>query len=141
MERFFSKVDKNIILYSLQRKNLIKNSRDDLSPDGECLQVSSKKLKAGQVFKPHRHLPISRNTLKTQETWIILDGEIRAVFYDIDNSVYREEILKSGDCVVCYNAGHGFEVIEDNTILYEVKNGPYYGLKKDKEGINEDTPL
>jgi hypothetical protein len=24
------------------------------------------------------------------------------------------------------------EVVEDNTILYEVKNGPYYGQQKDK---------
>ena len=36
-----------------------------------------------------------------------------------------------------FSAGHGFEVIEDNTILYEVKNGPYYGQIKDKTFIDE----
>ena len=43
--------------------------------------------------------------------------------------------MSSGDCIVSMSAGHSFEVLEDDTLLYEFKNGPYYGTEKDKEFI------
>jgi mannose-6-phosphate isomerase-like protein (cupin superfamily) len=135
MKSFFSKKQKEVLLYVINEYESITDKRKDLSPENECLQVSCKKLYKGNSFIPHRHLPLERNTLQTQETWVILEGKILARFYDIDNSFYAEHTLKSGDCVVAYNAGHSFEVIEDNTILYEIKNGPYYGMEKDKEEI------
>jgi mannose-6-phosphate isomerase-like protein (cupin superfamily) len=66
------------------------------------------------------------------DRWIILEGRIRAFFYDIDNSLIYETDLIAGDCAVVFKAGHSFEVTLDNTVLYEVKNGPYYGQQKDK---------
>ena len=45
--------------------------------------------------------------------------------------------LGAGDCVVVFKAGHGFEVLEDNTILYEFKNGPYFGVEIDKTYIGD----
>ena len=45
--------------------------------------------------------------------------------------------LKKGDMAIVYKAGHSFNVLEDNTVLYEFKNGPYYGKLKDKTMINK----
>ena len=55
----------------------------------------------------------------------------------MDNSLIVETVLSAGDCVVVFKAGHAFEVLEDDTILYEFKTGPYYGVEKDKEIIDE----
>ena len=57
------------------------------------------------------------------------------MFYDLDNSLALEVVLGAGDCAVVYNAGHGFEVLEEDTILYEFKTGPYYGAEADKTHI------
>ena len=45
--------------------------------------------------------------------------------------------MGAGDCVVVFKAGHEFTVLEDNTIIYEFKNGPYYGVEADKTFIKE----
>lgn len=137
MKKFFSKVDKSILLYVINEYDSIEEKRKDLSPETECLQASCKKLKKADFFKPHKHLPLERNTVQTQEAWVILAGKIHAKFYDIDDTLYSDHVLKSGDCVVAFNAGHCFEVLEDDTRLYEFKNGPYYGMLKDKKDIDE----
>lgn len=135
MKKAFSLVDKNQLLYTINYKKDFSKTRINLSPEREYLQVSCKKLSKNDFFKPHRHLPLERITLTTQESWVIIKGAIEATLYDIDNSTYSKEILKEGDCLVCFKAGHCFEVIEDDTLLYEFKNGPYYGIQKDKEFI------
>jgi len=38
-----------------------------------------------------------------------------------------ETILETGDIVMLVNGGHGFSLLED-TILFEIKQGPYTGL-------------
>ena len=55
----------------------------------------------------------------------------------IDDKIILRTEMSAGDCVVVFKAGHSFEVLEDNTIIYEFKNGPYYGVKADKTFIIE----
>jgi len=132
MLKCYSKVDKNKILFSLLKKGSISNNRNDISPDDQFLQVSAKKINKGDFFKAHRHLSCDKHVTITQESWIILDGEVEGVFYDLDNKELYRTILQSGDCIVIFNGGHSLECLTDDTILYEIKNGPYYGAAKDK---------
>lgn len=129
-----SKIDNGILL-TINRKSEISEDRIDLCDEDKYLQISTKKLSRTTKFKAHKHLPLDRNTDITQEAWIVLEGRIKASFYDIDNSLILETDLFAGDCAVVFRAGHSFEVMVDNTILYEVKNGPYYGQQKDKAFI------
>jgi len=131
----YSNTDPRLLLLSYIEKNSVTNERVDMSPTNMCLQASAKKLKLGDFFKPHKHKKIERNTIGTNEAWVFISGKVKATFYDIDDRVILEKIFSEGDCVVVYNAGHSFEVIEENTVLYEFKNGPYYGQEADKEFI------
>jgi cupin fold WbuC family metalloprotein len=135
MQRFYSKIDPNVLLFAINKRNTITNNRTDLSPESEFLQVSTKNLSKGTTFRPHRHLELDRNINRTQEAWIFLSGRVSAEFYDLDNSLFCTVELTSGDCAVAYRAGHSFTVLEDDTLLYEFKNGPYMGIEKDKEFI------
>ena len=128
----YSKVDEKLLLLSINRKSEISDERIDICPENKYLQISTKKLKKDTKFKPHKHNILERNLDNTHECWIVLEGSIKGTFYDLNNELIYETILKTGDCAVVYNAGHSLEVVEDNTILYEVKNGPYYGQQKDK---------
>ena len=49
-------------------------------------------------------------------------------------------ILNAGDIIVYLAGGHDFEILENNTQIFEVKNGPYLGTEKDKKIINEKKP-
>ena len=136
MKRFYSKVDPDILLFTLNKSEDITYDRTDLSPEDQYLQVATKKLSKDTTFRPHRHLKLTRQIDKTQEAWVFLSGKVRASFYDIDDTLFLETELSAGDCAVAYNAGLSFIVLEDKTTLYEFKNGPYLGIEKDKKFID-----
>ena len=134
-EIIYSKVEKDLQLLAINRRYDISENRTDLCSEDQLLQISTKVLQKGTTFRPHKHNELQRVTDTTHEAWIILQGAIKAKFWDIDDTLVHETVLRSGDCAVVYRAGHGFEVLEEGTILYEVKNGPYYGQTKDKTFI------
>ena len=134
-ETIYSKVKEGLPLLSINRRWEIKKNRTDVCSEEQLLQISTKILSEKDSFKPHKHNILERNTNTTHEAWIILEGAIKARFWDIDDTLILETVLRSGDCAVVYNAGHGFEVLQEGTTLYEVKNGPYYGQAKDKTFI------
>ena len=137
-EKVYSKVEPDTLLLSVHRYGDISEARTDICPDEEYLQVSTKRLTKGTTFTPHRHNVLERNIDNTHEAWIILNGSVGAKFWDLDDTLVYETTLTTGDCAVAYRAGHGFTVLEDDTVLYEVKNGPYYGHTKDKTFIVEN---
>ena len=134
----YSKIEPDTLLLSIHRYGDVNDGRTDICPDEEYLQISTKRLAKGTTFAPHRHNTLERTIDNTHEAWIVLEGSIAATFWDFDDTVVCETVLTRGDCAVAYRAGHGFTVLEDNTALYEVKNGPYYGHTKDKTFIVEN---
>ena len=135
MKRFYSKVDPDILLFTLNKSEDITYDRTDLSPDEEFLQVSGRRFKSKTFIPAHKHKFIERKTDITQEAWCIIEGKIKGTFYDLDNTIIYETILTKGDCIVLYRGGHSLEVLEENTVFYEFKTGPYFGVDIDKEKI------
>lgn len=133
----YSKIDPKILLFVINRRESISDVRQDLSPGAEYLQVATKKLSAGTTFAPHRHNKLLRETDITQEAWVFLQGRVAARFWDIDDELIYETELGAGDAAVVFRGGHSFIVLEEDTILYEFKTGPYYGVEKDKTYIQE----
>ena len=131
----YSEVNKELLLV-INKKQDILASRTNFSPDEALLQASSKILTKNDLFKPHKHNEIKRETLGTNEAWVILSGSIEAQFWDLDDTPIHKEILEAGDCAIVFSAGHGFKVLEEGTILYEFKNGPYFGQVMDKTFIH-----
>ena len=137
MERVYSKVDKDKLVLALMRYNEISEYRTDLSPDEEYLQISGRKLEKGLKVKAHKHIPIARETDITQEAWVVFEGCIKGTFYDLDDSVLYETEIGKGDVIVLFRGGHSLEVLDEDTIFYEFKTGPYFGVEADKEAISE----
>ena len=54
------------------------------------------------------------------------------LFYDIDNSIIATPILGAGDASFTLYGGHTYEILEEDTIVYEYKTGPYEGQALDK---------
>jgi len=109
--------------------------RFDLCDPLEPLQVSGRCLEAGVEVPAHRHNPIVRETKSTMESWIIFSGSVECDIYDLDDCKLDSKVLHGGDCLVLFRGGHSLRVIEDRTIMFEFKNGPYLGSDRDKENI------
>ena len=137
MEKYYSKKIENKLIFSLLRGSDITGYRADLSPESEYMQACGRSMNCGITVPAHRHLQTTRNTDLTQEAWVVLKGKIKANFYYVDDSFLCERELSSGDVIVLFRGGHSLEVLEDGTIFYEFKNGPYFGIDSDKEKINE----
>jgi len=137
MEQILSNID-NQPLLTVVRYSSITENRIDLSDENEILQGAVKKLEKGQQFKHHKHNPIERLTHTTQEGWVFLNGKVKCLFYDIDDTLILETVLGHGDCVIVFRGGHGFDVIDEGVIVYEFKNGPYFGVELDKTYIDKN---
>jgi len=134
MEEIISK-DGKTLLHKIFRKQDFVESRVDISPESEYLQLSSLRLDKGRTFRPHKHIFHEKTTDIAQESWVIVQGSVKAILYDLDDEVITEVVLNQGDASVTYRGGHNYLVLEDETLVYEYKTGPYLGQKFDKAFI------
>ena len=131
MEKFYSKTTPNLLLHLVNRLSEIKG-RTDIAPVEEFLQLATLKMNKGQTFKAHKHIDIIKETNIAQESWVVIKGSVKCILYDLDNKIIAEPILYPGDCSMTFRGGHNYLILEDDTIVYEYKTGPYFGQELDK---------
>jgi cupin fold WbuC family metalloprotein len=83
------------------------------------------------ALEPGTKLPIHRHAY-TQETYVLLRGRMRVLFYDSEGRVQEETLLDPLQGLYGLNipAGqwHTIEVLEAGTVIFECKDGPYMPL-------------
>jgi hypothetical protein len=67
---------------------------------------------------------------------VVIKGSVKCIFYDLDDTIIAEPILYAGDASFTLGGGHNYLILEDNTIVYEYKTGPYEGQLYDKVFLN-----
>lgn len=102
-----------------------------LTPDEFSLQMGMIVYGAGEDIPAHVHLPITRQVEGTNECIVVRKGRCRVTIYDSARRFVAERDLEQGAIILLLGGGHGFHLYED-TVLFEVKQGPYAG-NKDKE--------
>lgn len=96
------------------------------------LQVGAIVRNSGDVISAHRHLPVEFEYHGAKQEFIyVVDGEVAVKFFDENNKLIVEKILKSGDAMLQICGGHEF-IFQKNTRLIEVKQGPYTNKQMDK---------
>lgn len=113
----------------------IRSQRHDLTYASEELQVSARKYSKEFTVKPHSHLKLERQTTSTAESWVVMRGSVQASLFDVDDTLIESVLLEEGDCMVFLNGGHGLKAGSEGAVVYEFKNGPYYGVDLDKREI------
>ena len=142
MKIYKSKVNPNKVLHLIFRKEDFKKmgdiKRKDLIDEDQFIQLSALKLNKDQSFKPHYHLwKLGENKTIAQESWVVVSGSVKCSFYDLDQKIIAQPTLNRGDCSVTLEGGHTYTILEEETLVYEFKTGPYKGQKLDKIFINE----
>ena len=136
MEKIYSKIDPDKLLHIIVRSSDIKPGREDIVSEENFIQCSMLNMDEGKTFKPHRHIWKERNrNVIAQESWIVIKGSVKCIFYDLDDNVIAEPILYPGDASFTLEGGHNYLILENGTLVYEYKTGPYEGQSLDKKFI------
>lgn len=81
-------------------------------------------LQPGTIMPIHRHLHPPK-----KETFVMLAGALRLEIYNDDGSVCESHVLSqaSGNLIaeIMPEEWHSFEVLEPDTVILEIKQGPY----------------
>lgn len=97
-----------------------------VTPDDATLQVGFVVHAAGSEVRRHYHLPLERRIVGTPEVLVVRSGRCEMDVYDDDQRLVASKELGVGDVMVMVGGGHAFRMLDD-TVLLEVKQGPYFG--------------
>jgi mannose-6-phosphate isomerase-like protein (cupin superfamily) len=89
-------------------------------------QVGVFERPTGYEVKPHMH-PAAKQTVRhTTEFLYFEEGGAQVTIFDEDWNELHRQSVKAGDFLVFFRGGHSL-VMEQETRLVEVKQGPYPG--------------
>jgi hypothetical protein len=97
------------------------------TPPDLNLQVGFVVYSAGGEIARHDHRPLERSIVGTSEVIVVRSGRCEIDLYDNERQHVATRELGTGDVILVVGGGHGFRMLED-TVLLEVKQGPYTGL-------------
>lgn len=138
MEKYYSNINPAKLLHIVVREDDFIAGRQDIISPNNFLQCATLNLDAGKTFKPHKHIFKRECGNKiAQESWIVLKGSVRCMFYDTDDTLIASPVLRAGDASFTLQGGHNYEILEDGSRILEMKTGPYTGQQNDKVFINQ----
>ncbi len=114
------------------KKEDIRSNLNFFSNDNEFIQVGTWNYEAGKVLDRHYHNVVKREIDRTFEVIIVIQGKIQADIYDLNNILVKSIEVNEGETLVQLNSGHGYKILKDDTLVVEVKNGPYLGAELDR---------
>lgn len=103
-----------------------------LSNNEDNIQVGLFNYDKGKHLPSHEHIIYDRTGTRTCETMYVVRGSAIINIFDETRKRVFEKLLKQGDVYVSLFGGHSFDILEDKTWIFEAKNGPYFGVEKDK---------
>lgn len=109
------------------RADRLPASTEFVTPPTSAFQAGFIVYPAGGQVRPHLHRPVERVLTDTSEALLVRKGRMHADFYDIDGEQVATHEMSEGDVLVLLAGGHGFRMEED-TVLIEIKQGPYHGI-------------
>lgn len=97
----------------------------NLHADAACpCQRFFNALQADTYVPPHRHLDAAKD-----ETLVVLRGRLGAVIFAPDGQVVSAHVLRPGMVAdVPHATYHSWLALEDGTVFFEAKAGPYLPL-------------
>ena len=100
---------------------------------GDKCQRLLNAMEPGTVMPIHHH--------KVDEMWMVLQGKLKVTIHNDQGEVIEEQILSPKEG--CYgvqipaNTWHSLECMDPDTVIFEVKEGPY--IPHEQGGILENN--
>lgn len=119
------------VLGMILRREYVPEKTRFLTPDDYKQQVGLIVYAGGGRVLPHSHKPVPRSIVGTSEVILVRRGAADVDFFDDSRRLVARRAVREGDLLLLVAGGHSFSFTKD-TILIEIKQGPYVGLD-DKE--------
>ena len=137
MKQIYSKVEPDRLLHIIHKVDefytIEEGHRRDVVGEKEFIQLSALNMQKNHTFKAHQHIyKKGEKEVIAQESWVVIKGSVECHLYDTDGRLLDKPVLNVGDCSVTLGGGHNYLILEDDTLVYEYKTGPYKGQKLDK---------
>lgn len=123
------KDDKGNTLAMIVRKECNPAKTQFFTPDEYNQQIGFVVYPKGGEVVTHMHLPVDRRVTGTSEVLIVRNGRAVIRFYKTDKTFVAKRELEPGDLVLLVSGWHGMDFLED-TVVIEVKQGPYLGVNE-----------
>lgn len=114
------------LLASVVRAAMSPDATTFVTDPSLSLQVGFIVYPAGAGVAAHAHSPIQRAIVGMSEVLIVKRGRCIVDVYTDDRVLVASPELGPGDVILLVGGGHGCRMLED-TVLLEVKQGPYAG--------------
>ena len=138
MKKIYSKISPDTLLHIVVKKEDLMPGRKDVVPEDNFIQCAILNMEKNKTFQAHKHIWKNRTRdVIAQESWIVIQGQVKCHFYDLDDTILEEPILDPGDASFTLQGAHTYTILEDNTLVYEYKTGPYEGQAMDKIFIDD----
>ncbi|KAF5038306.1 hypothetical protein DSECCO2_555620 [anaerobic digester metagenome] len=128
--------DNGVKLAMVLRPDDFKPGLSFFTDDSDFIQLGSWRYAAGTRLAAHNHNTVARESVRTQEAVVVLRGRLRAAVYAEGDALLGSLEAGPGDVMVFFAGGHGYEILEDDTLVIEVKNGPYPGPEADRRRLS-----
>jgi mannose-6-phosphate isomerase-like protein (cupin superfamily) len=113
------------------RANTKPDNTTFITPPDAKQQVGFIVYPKGGVIARHIHRPLERHIIGMAEVLLVRSGHCQIEVYDDQESLVTVRDLYQNDVVLMVGGGHGFKILED-TVLLEIKQGPYLGADDKK---------
>jgi mannose-6-phosphate isomerase-like protein (cupin superfamily) len=113
------------------RENTQPRQTTFITPPDSKQQVGFIVYSKGGVIARHIHRPLERHIIGMSEVLVVRSGHCQIEVYDEQESKVAVRDLFQNDVVIMVGGGHGFRILED-TVLLEIKQGPYLGAEDKK---------
>jgi hypothetical protein len=111
------------------RTNFVPQKTTFLTPSDYKQQIGFIVYPAGGEVPRHVHRPLTRQLVGTSEVLLVRQGHCVADIYNDERELVTSRTLCEGDVILLVAGGHGFRMLAD-TVLLEVKQGPYTGIEE-----------
>ena len=122
----------SVVLARLIKSDDWKSGLGFFSKDEEFVQVGTWHYNEGKKLMQHIHNEVNRVVTRTNEVLYVVSGKVKALIYDLEKKLVEELNVNEGDTLILLDCGHGYEILDDNTKVLEIKNGPYLGAEIDR---------
>ena len=105
-----------------------------LTEDENYIQLGIWNYKKDTVLPAHYHTEFSRESFKTNEVVYVVKGNIECNLYTENGELIKKVTINEQELIVQFNGAHEY-FIEEDSLVIENKNGPYFGPEKDRTRI------
>ena len=106
-----------------------------LSDDSDFIQLGTWNYEKNFSTVPHYHLEHDKPSNLTQEVVLVHKGSVKCRLFTKEGNYVDEVDINEGELIVQIYGVHEYIMNEDSIVL-EIKNGPYFGPEVDRKRID-----